>query len=116
MQWQKLYRASGIPKERVAKFDANALELSAAREAARLAFGLEIKVHRLHKETSDKSWMRKAAEEAELMMSEDEDEDRDRKSGELKSKLKGLWQNLQARVRRPPKHVGAGPAGRRRKM
>merc|ERR1712070_176172 len=35
-QWQKLYRASGIDKEGVEKFNGTAFELSAAREAARL--------------------------------------------------------------------------------
>lgn len=112
-QWLRLYKAAGIAKERVKDIGSNAFELSAAREAARLAADLEIKVHRLHKVSGDKSWMKKAADEAELML--DDDNDSGDEAAKEKSKLWGIWQQLQVRVRRQPRRLGAGPQGQRRK-
>lgn len=113
-QWQKLYRNSGIEKERVQNFNADAFQLSAGREASRLVFELESKVHRLAKECGDRSWMRKAADEAELMMSDDDGEENE--DAAVRRKLMMMWEQLQARVRRQPKRMHGAPIGKRRKL
>ncbi|CAE7811661.1 mcfN [Symbiodinium sp. CCMP2456] len=67
-------------------------------------------VHQTSKASNEKSWLRRAAEEADLVLEEgDEDLDRGRKAAKpAPSKaLWGLFQQLQERVRRAPRQSGA---------
>lgn len=112
-QWAKLYRSAGINKEKAQDIGTTAFELTAAREAVRLAVDLELKVHKHAKENSDRSWMRRTADEADLMLSDDDDERENGKKAAPRQALWGLYQQLQARVRRPPKRLGGGPLPRR---
>jgi len=119
--WSKVYRATGIPKEKVGRVDITAEELNAAKEAVRLAVELEQKVHTAHKKSGDKTWMKRVAEEADLAYSEDEG---DADKGDAPAARRQLWSlylQLQNRVRRPPRRSGgqrpskAGGGGKRPK-
>lgn len=114
-QWQKLCRATGIMKDRISHIDTTAIEIGAAREATRLATDLESKVHKADKQNRDKSWLKKAADEAELMLDGSSDDDDNAKESGPRRDLWNLWQQLQTRVRRQPKRLGAGPLGIRPK-
>eukprot|EP00425_Heterocapsa_triquetra_P032209 CAMPEP_0195118156 /NCGR_PEP_ID=MMETSP0448-20130528/116252_1 /TAXON_ID=66468 /ORGANISM="Heterocapsa triquestra, Strain CCMP 448" /LENGTH=117 /DNA_ID=CAMNT_0040155407 /DNA_START=15 /DNA_END=365 /DNA_ORIENTATION=+ len=108
-QWSKVYRAANISKEQILNVDPSANEINAAKEASRLAADLEQKVHKLAKENTDRSWLRRTADECELMLSDDEE---DPDAGKKSAPRHALWrqyQQLQARVRRPPRRSGGGP-------
>eukprot|EP00933_Yihiella_yeosuensis_P007565 TRINITY_DN11264_c0_g1_i1.p1 TRINITY_DN11264_c0_g1~~TRINITY_DN11264_c0_g1_i1.p1 ORF type:complete len:784 (-),score=198.37 TRINITY_DN11264_c0_g1_i1:76-2427(-) len=114
--WQKVYRAVGIEKERVEQIDVSAEELSAANEASKIAVELEKKAHQSSKQAAEKSWLKRAAEEAELMLDSDE-EDRDKaKKAAPNHELWGLYRQLLARVRRPPRRVGTYRLGKKARL
>eukprot|EP00928_Gymnodinium_smaydae_P013638 TRINITY_DN14963_c0_g1_i2.p2 TRINITY_DN14963_c0_g1~~TRINITY_DN14963_c0_g1_i2.p2 ORF type:complete len:228 (-),score=58.12 TRINITY_DN14963_c0_g1_i2:57-740(-) len=115
-QWNKLYKAVGLSKAEVANVGPTAFEIAAAKEAVRLASDLEQKSHRINKEHNDKCWLQRAAEEADIML-DDDDAIREREHGKSaapKKQLWGLYQQLVARVRRPPKRAGGGPLPRKK--
>lgn len=115
--WGRLYRTVGISKENIQDIAPEAFEIGAAREASKLVADLEIKLHRASKEQADKSWLKRTADEAELML-DSEDEDKDAaKAAAPRHAHWGLYQQLQARTRRLPKRSGAAPlprSGRKR--
>ncbi|CAE7266089.1 DDX24, partial [Symbiodinium natans] len=79
--WGKVYQAVGVTKERVEAVPMVPEAINAAKEASRLAADLEKKVHQTSKANNEKSWLRRAAEEADLVLEEgDEDLDRGRKA------------------------------------
>jgi len=111
-QWVRVYHAVGIAKARIEDISPSAYELSAGREAARLAVDLEKKLHRTAKQQTDASWLRRTAEEAELALSEDEEEPDAGRAAAPRRALWGLYQQLLARVRRLPRRAGGGPLPR----
>jgi len=114
-QWFRVYKAAGIEKSRLVDVSPGAFELTAAREAARLAADLETKIHRTRKERSDKTWLRRTADEAELVLSEDEEDPDEGKKLAPRRALWGLYRQLLARVRRLPKRQGGAPLPRWRR-
>lgn len=115
-QWMRIYRAVGVESAQITDVGPTGFELSAAREAARLAADLESKIHQTKKQRADKSWLRRTADAAELLLS-DEEQDPDRgRDAAPKHALRGLYQQMLARVRRLPKRQGGAPMrrGRRR--
>jgi len=111
-QWSKLYKGAGVGKDRLEVIDATSHEFVVGKEVAKLAADLESQVHKESKKRGDESWMRRTAEEADLPFDESED---DADAGKAKAVSKTLWplyQELLARVRRPPRRMGAGPLSR----
>ena len=105
--WGKVYRAVGIVKGDIERLETLPEEITAAKEASRLAAELEKKVHQTFKQSSEESWLKKAAKEAELMLDEEDDT---RELGKKKAPHKVLWglfQEMQARLRRPPRPSGS---------
>jgi len=115
IQWGKVYRACGVEKQQILDYGITGEELNAAKEAIRLAVDLESKVHKAHKKSGERTWMKRTAEEAELALSEDEADKDDSAASAPRRQLWGLYQQLVARVRRPPRRAGAGPPPRRRR-
>jgi len=107
--WHRVYRAVGITKEEIGNVGPTNFEINAAKEASHMAIELEKKLHSAAKKATDKSWMRHAADEAELMLDDDDDDPDNGKSAAPRHALWNLYKKLQARVRRPPKRHGAGP-------
>jgi len=112
-QWTRIHRATGISRQRVTQVCPTSHEINAGREAARLAADLESKLHRTSKARHDLSWMQRAADEAELMLSEDEQDKDAGPSADPRRQLWGLYQQMLQRVRRAPRRLGAGPLPRR---
>lgn len=111
-QYRRIYRAAGVGQTQILDIYTSSPELVAAREAIQLASELEGKVHRAAKEEHDNNWMHRTADEAELILEEDEDKDAARAAAPRHA-LFGLYRQLQARVRRPPRRLGGGPLARR---
>ncbi|CAJ1433817.1 unnamed protein product [Effrenium voratum] len=113
--WRRVYQAVGIAKEDTEAVEVFAEEISAAKEAARLAAELEKKVHQTSKQSSEQNWLKRAAREAELMLDEDQEEDLVRAAAPRKA-LWGLFQQLQARLRQPPRRSGAARLTKRERL
>mmetsp|Transcript_21483 Transcript_21483/g.50075 ORF Transcript_21483/g.50075 Transcript_21483/m.50075 type:complete len:769 (-) Transcript_21483:86-2392(-) len=108
-QWSRVYNTVGIDRAEVEEFSIGAFDVPAAREAIRLASTLESKVHKSSKESSDESWFKRAAEEAELIFDDDDDDRESAKPVAPKKAFWGLYQRLIDRVRWLPKQLGAAP-------
>ncbi|CAJ1337115.1 unnamed protein product [Effrenium voratum] len=112
--WRRVYQAVGIAKEDTEAVEVFAEEISAAKEAARLAAELEKKVHQTSKQSSEQNWLKRAAREAELML--DEDQEEDLRAAAPRKALWGLFQQLQARLRQPPRRSGAARLTKRERL
>jgi len=110
--WGKVYGAAGIKKEALQDIHPTHFEVQAAREACRLAVDLESKVHQTAKKQFEDSWRKKTADEAEIMLSDSEPDPEEVRAKAPKRQLAGLYHQLLARVRRPPKRLGGGPLAR----
>eukprot|EP00435_Cladocopium_sp_Y103_P010838 s2036_g2.t2 len=105
--WNKVYRAVGIVKDDIERVETLPEEITAAKEASRLAAELEKKVHQTFKQSNEDSWLKKAAREADLMLDEEDDTREVGKSKAPSRVLWGLFQEMQARLRRPPRPSGS---------
>eukprot|EP00929_Paragymnodinium_shiwhaense_P012076 TRINITY_DN11873_c0_g1_i1.p1 TRINITY_DN11873_c0_g1~~TRINITY_DN11873_c0_g1_i1.p1 ORF type:complete len:397 (-),score=121.12 TRINITY_DN11873_c0_g1_i1:141-1331(-) len=118
--WQRLYKAAGIEKAEIKNIDPTAFEVAAAKEGARLALDLEAKVHKLDKDHKNKCWFLKAAEEAEITLDDEiinlSTSKEHGADAAPKRQLAGLYQQLIARVRRPPRRFGGGPMSIRQRQ
>lgn len=93
--WNKVYRAIGIVKEDIERVETLPEEITAAKEASRLAAELEKKVHQTFKQSNEDSWLKKAAREADLMLDEEDDTREVGKSKAPSRVLWGLFQEMQ---------------------
>lgn len=110
--WQRLYRGLGIDKDQIGNIEPTSFEVQAAKEVSRLAVDLESKIHQEGKRLSDQSWVKKMAEDADLVLSDDDEDNDAGKAKQPKQALWGLYRQFLNRVRRPPKRMGAAPLPR----
>ncbi|CAK9038945.1 ATP-dependent RNA helicase DDX24 (DEAD box protein 24) [Durusdinium trenchii] len=114
--WNKVYKSIGIAKEEVEKLELFPEEISAAKEASRLAADLEKKVHQTAKQSNENNWLKKAAQEADLLLEEDDDTAEMGKQKAPHRALWGLFQQMQERLRRPPRPSGAVRLSKKQRM
>eukprot|EP00450_Noctiluca_scintillans_P030035 CAMPEP_0194545262 /NCGR_PEP_ID=MMETSP0253-20130528/88896_1 /TAXON_ID=2966 /ORGANISM="Noctiluca scintillans" /LENGTH=709 /DNA_ID=CAMNT_0039392241 /DNA_START=22 /DNA_END=2147 /DNA_ORIENTATION=- len=86
--WNRIYRSVGIDKgSRVQTFPFTAFDITAAKDAAKLAVELENKVHKIARTNQEKTWMRRIADEADIAY---DDDDQDKEVGKDAAPRKAL--------------------------